>query len=565
MVWKGRMRVCFANASDSFSGIDRSMPMMTGAQALIAQLVAEQVEHLFVLPGVQIMNALDALHEQRDHISLIHTRHEQATTYMADGYAKVTGRVGVAMVVPGPGALNAASGLGTAYASSSPVLMISGQIPSAAQGKRLGELHEIDEQLDVFAPITKWSHRVASAEDIPEAVHEAFRQLKTGRPRPALLEVPPDILAASAEATIIDAESYAAPAADEAAIARAAAFLSKAERLVIIAGGGTVDYSAELIALAEWLQAPVIMSQQSKGVIPDDHPLSLGVSYVVGPLKECLAMSDAVLAIGTRLAIRDYDSDAMPPVVHMDIDASEIGKVYATEVGIVADAGRAMAQLLDALRGCGAARAPRGEEVTARRRAFRDRIRAMAPEQTAMIDTLRAVLDDDAILVSGITNIGYWSNVIYPAMRPRGTVTSSYFGTLGFAFPTALGAKIAHPDRQVVALCGDGGFMFSPQELSTAMRYGINVVVIVFNNNAYGASRWDQMHRFGERFIATDLHNPDFVKLAESFGAIGMRCDPAGLGEMLEKALAADAPVLLEVEVPVMMPPFQIISKTEAP
>ena len=542
------------------------MPMMTGAQALIAQLRAEQVDHIFALPGVQIMHALDVLYEHRDAISLIQTRHEQATTYMADGYAKVTGKVGVAMVVPGPGALNAAAGLGTAYASSSPVLMISGQIPTASQGKRLGELHEIDEQLDVFAPLTKWNHRIDRVEEIPEAVHEAFRQLKTGRPRPVELEVPPDILAADGEAAVIEAETYSSPAADADAIARAAAFLDTAERPVIIAGGGTVDASAELIALAERLQAPVIMTQQSKGVIPDDHPLCLGVDYyVLGLLKDCLAESDAILAVGTRLHIRGYQPDAMPPLVHIDIDPGEIGKTYATEVGVVADAAKAMAQLLERLRPDGAARASRAEEVTAMRRAFRDRIRAMTPDQSLMIDAIRAALDDDAILVSGITNIGYWSNVCYPAMRPRSFVTSNYFGTLGFAFPTALGAKIAHPHRQVVALCGDGGFMFSPQEFSTAMRYGINVVAIVFNNNAFGASRWDQTHRFDKRFIATDLHNPDFVKLAEAFGAVGMRCDPAGLGTALEAALAEDAPVLLEVEVPIMMPPFQIIPNTKAP
>ena len=535
------------------------MPVMTGAQALIAQLRAEQVDHIFALPGVQIMHALDAVYEHRNAISLVHTRHEQATTYMADGYAKVTGGVGVAMVVPGPGALNAASGLGTAYASSSPVLMISGQIPSTSQGKRLGELHEVDEQLDVFAPITKWNHRVNRVEEIPEVVHEAFRQLKTGRPRPVEIEVPPDTLAATGEAAIIDAETYAAPAGDAAAIDRAAAFLSKAERPVIIAGGGSIDASAELTALAEWLQAPVIMTQQSKGVIPDDHPLNLGVNYVVGPLKDCLTISDAVLAVGTRLHIRDHEPDAMPPVVHIDIDESEIGKTYYTEVGIEADAAKAMAQLLDSLREGGAARASRDGEIIAQRQAFRDRMRAMTPDQSGMIDALRAVLDDDAILVSGITNIGYWSNILYPSMQPRGFITSNYFGTLGYAFPTALGAKIAHPDRQVVALCGDGGFMFSPQEFSTAMRYGINVVAIVFNNNAFGASRWDQIHRFDERFIATDLHNPDFVRLAEAFGAVGMRCHPAGLAAALEAALDANAPVLLEVEVPIMMPPFQIV------
>ena len=172
---------------------------------------------------------------------------------------------------------------------------------------------------------------------------------------------------------------------------------------------------------------------------------------------------------------------------------------------------------------------------------------------------LRAELDEDAIIVSGVTNIGYWSIIMMPVDQPRSFITSSYFGTLGYAFPTALGAKIAHPDRQVVALCGDGGFMYSPQELSTAVRFGINVVAVVFNNNAYGASRWDQTHRFDERFIGTDLHNPDFMKLAEAYGVVGMRCRPEELGASLGEALSSNAPFLLEVEVPIMMPPFQVV------
>ena len=184
------------------------MPQMSGAQALARQLRSEGVDTVFTLPGVQIMAAFDALHEVQNDIQLIHTRHEQATTYMADGYAKVTGKVGVAMVVPGPGALNATAGLGTAFASSSPVLLISGQIASGALGKRQGQLHEVEDQLDVFKPITKWNHRVTEVGEIPEAVHEAFRQLNTGRPRPVELEVPPDTLAAIGEADIIEPEVY---------------------------------------------------------------------------------------------------------------------------------------------------------------------------------------------------------------------------------------------------------------------------------------------------------------------------------------------------------------------
>ncbi len=536
------------------------MPNMTGAEALTRQLRSEGVDTVFALPGVQIMDAFDALYAHRDAIRLIHTRHEQATTYMADGYAKASGKPGVAMVVPGPGALNAAAGLGTAYASSSPVLLISGQIASTSLGLRRGELHEIEEQLDVFKPITKWNHRVTRAEEIPEAVHEAFEQLTTGRPRPVELEIPPDILADSVPIKIVAAERPGREAPDPARIEQAAGLLARAKRPAILAGGGAIaaDASAELVALAERLQSPVVTNQQSKGIIPDAHPLHLGVNYIITPLETLLRETDVLLCVGTRLLIRNVDPSAMPTIVHIDIDETEIGKNFATEVGIVADAREALRELLRELNGFTEKRA-RDNAVCEMRTKFRNEIRELAPDQTSIIDALRAELDDDAIIVSGVTNIGYWSIIMMPVDKPRSFITSSYFGTLGYAFPTALGAKIAHPDRQVVALCGDGGFLYSPQELSTAARFGINVVAIVFNNNAYGASRWDQTHRFDRHFIGTDLHNPDFMKLAEAYGVAGMRCSVGELAATLAKALSSNAPVLLEVDVPIMMPPFQVV------
>ena len=536
------------------------MEKMTGAEALTRQLCSEGVDTVFALPGVQIMSAFEAFYAHRNAVRMIHTRHEQATTYMADGYAKATGRPGVAMVVPGPGALNAAAGLGTAYASSSPVLLISGQIASESIGKRRGELHEIDEQLDVFAPITKWNHRVMHAAEIPEAVHEAFRQMTNGRPRPVELEIPPDILAEEAPIDLVEAERPAPAAPDAVKVEQAARLLASARRPAILAGGGVVSSGAseELVALAERLGAPVVTNQQSKGVIPDRHPLHLGVNYVLSPLVELLDEIDLLLCIGTRLLLRGVEREAMPAIIHIDIDETEIGKNYPTELGIAADARATLRALLQSLEGASVDGRP-FEAIAGRRAKFLDDLRALAPEQTRIVDAIRAELEDDAIVVSGVTNIGYWSIITMPVDRPRAFLTSSYFGTLGYAFPTALGAKIAHPDRQVVALCGDGGFLYSPQELSTAARFGIDVVAIVFNNRAYGASRWDQMHRFDEHFIGTDLHNPDFMKLADAYGVVGIRCDSDSIGPALGKALSANAPVLLEVDVPIMMPPFQVV------
>ena len=538
------------------------MPNMTGAQALVRQLQSEGIDAVFALPGVQIMAAFDALYEARDDIRLYQTRHEQATTYMADGYARATGKVGVAMVVPGPGALNASAGLATAYATSSPVLLISGQIPSDTLGKEQGQLHEVEDQLDVFKPITKWNHRVTKVEEIPEAVHEAMRQLKTGRPRPVELEVPPDTLAATAQADLIEPEEYPKTRAAEADIQRAARLLAEAKSPAIIAGGGTMiaEASQELLELAEHLQAPVMTTQQAKGVISEDHYLAAGVNYYgVGPIHRLATESDVILAVGTRLLLHEVELSDSQKVIHIDVDPSVISKNYRTEVGIEADAAEATAQLVREIRTLTPPRQSAREKLEGDNRAYRDDLRQLAPQQLDIVATLREALADDAILVSGITNIGYWSNVAFPTRRPRSYIGTSYFGTLGFAYPTALGAKAGCRDRQVVAVCGDGGFMFSPQEMSTAARYGLDVVAVVFNNSAFGASQWDQTHRYGQRYIGTDLHNPDFLKLAEAFGIQGERTDPDGLGDALARALGAKAPALVEVVVPIMMPPFQII------
>jgi acetolactate synthase-1/2/3 large subunit len=538
------------------------MPKVTGAQALVQQLVAEGVDTIFALPGVQIMAAFDALHEYRDDIRLVHVRHEQATTYMADGYAKVTGKVGVAMAVPGPGAINAGAGLGTAYASSSPVLLISGQIDSQSLGKREGQLHEVEDQLDVFRPLTKWVHRVTRVDEIPGAVHEAFRHLKTGRPRPVELEIPPDTLAATGEAEVIAAEEYPPQVAETGDVEQAARILASAERPAIMVGGGARISVAgdEVLQLADSLQAPLMGTQNSKGVVPESSPFYVGTNYAsVGPADIVLPDSDVLLAIGTRLLFRELPDGDLPRIIHIDIDPDEIGRNLPTELGIVADAKTASAQLLSALRESGQTRPSAAERIAKFRSDFASSMRSIAPVQARIIEDMRDILPDDAIVVSGVTNIGYWSNIFFEVRQQQTYITSGYFGTLGYAFPTALGAQVGRPDRKVVALCGDGGFMYSPQELSSALRHGINAVAVVFNNGAFGASEWDQTHRYRGNFIGTDLHNPDFVRLAESFGAVGMRTEPEGFAELLEVALNTDAPVLLEVVVPNMMPPFQIV------
>ena len=538
------------------------MTTMTGGQALIRSLISEGLDTVFALPGIQMMRAFDALYDHRN-LNVIVPRHEQAATYMADGYARVTGRPGVAMVVPGPGLLNALSGLGTAYACSSPVLLISGQIPSSALGKRMGLLHEVDNQIDVARDLTKWRRQVLMVEEIPGAVHEAMRQLKTGRPRPVLLEVPPDVLAAAGNVDLMEAEEYpVAQPPDPRKIAEAAGILLSARNPIVLSGGGAISSGAsgELLEVAEFLQALIVTTPEGKGIVPEDSYLCMGGASVgLGPMKHVIPNADVILGVGTRLVLTGMKIQPSQRVVHIDVDLSEIGKAWPTAVGIAADARPALAALAAELKARASPRPSRRAELEKTRSAIQQELKSLGAESIEIIETLRSELEDDAVYVSGMTCVGYWDRLAYEVRTPRSYITSGYFGTLGYAFPTALGAKVAAPDRQVVAVSGDGGFMFNAQELSTAVKHGINTVTVVFRNDLYGASAYDQKNQYRGRYIGTDLHNPDFVRLAESFGAVGMRAEDHGeLGPLLRKALQMNRPVVLEVVVPNMLPPFEV-------
>ena len=540
------------------------MPAMTGAQALIQSLVREGVEVIFGLPGVQIMEVYDALYEQPG-IRLITVRHEQSAAYMADGYARTTGRVGVALVVPGPGALNAAAAVGTAYATSSPVLLISGQMESYNLGMDRGALHEVNDQLDVFKPITKWNARTTRAEEIPYLVHMAMQQVQDGRPRPVEVEVPWDILPGSADIDLLEREGPVKQSPDPAKVREAAEMLAKAERPLILAGGGCreADIGTELVELAEALNAPVITTPEGKGAIPENHRLSLGTFYYAhGPGHLTFPRSDVILAVGTRLHLVPQTPWSINPpqaLIHIDADPEELGRNVQPTVGMVADARLGVSDLLAELGGSASSSQWRTSEMAAIRKESDDDIRSKAPLQLEIIETIRNELEDDAIMVAGTTEIGYWSHLAFPALTPRTYLTSGYFATLGYAFPTALGAKVGNPNRQVVATSGDGGFMYASSELSTAVQEGINVVTLVFNNGALGASRADQEHRYRGRTIGTDLRNPDFAQLAEVYGALGIKLnDHKGLGPALRDALKAERPAVIEVPIPNLRPPFQI-------
>ena len=538
------------------------MPVMSGAEALIKSLAREGVQVIFGIPGAQIMDVLDAIHQQG--IRWVTVRHEQAAAFMAYGYARTTGKVGVAVVTPGPGALYASAAVGTAYAASTPILLVSGQIPSSDLGRNRGVLHEVDDQLEVFRPLTKWCHRVSSVDEVPEAVQQAMHHLRTGRPRPVELEIPMDLCNTSAKVKLSDPESNPPNLPDLAQVREAIHLLANARRPLIWAGGGIIssDASEELTRLAERLNAPVVMTEEGNGAIRYDHPLAVGnINLGVNPV---LQQADVILVLGSRFYIRPASMGGLQrhqKVIQIDIDPTEIGRNRPVQIGIVADARSAIASLLEELpvETRSLWQTTELEEIRAMNIT---KLKEIAPLQLSIIQDIHDELKSDGIMVPDVTNLGYWCHLAYPVSRPRSYVTSSYFATLGYAFPTALGAKIGNPQKPVVALCGDGGFMYASQELATAVREGLNVVTLVFVDGAFDSCLRMQQRSHGNRIIGTRLHNPDFTRMADSFGARGIKlAHPEELRDGLRSALAEQRPTVVEVPVPSMVSPFEVFMK----
>ena len=519
-------------------------------------LYLEGVRVIFGLPGVQLYHAMDALYQEPG-IRFITTRHEQATAYMADGYSRAGGGVGTALIVPGPGLLNASAAIGTAYAASSPILVVSGQIERDLIGVNRGILHEVDDQLDFIRPVTKWASRILAPAEIPEVVHQAFHQLRTGRPRPVEIEIPPETLAEVADIKLLEPEeSYQVDVSNE-QIEIAAKMLAGAANPLLWVGGGAVssESSQALLKVAEHLQAPVISTPEGKGAISDRHYLSLGALWLRNDPIGRSSGHDVILAVGTRMAFPDLLEGQQ--VVQIDIDADELGRNYDRTLGIQGDARQTLEKLYTALAARTPARPSRRTEIEAQKASRSEAILKVEP-QDSLLAAIRSAMPDDGILVAGMTQLGYYSRAHFPVYEPRTFLTSSYFGNLGFAYPTALGAKVAQPDKAVVAVSGDGGFLFNSQELATAVQHGINAVVIVFNDNAYGNVLRDQVSRFEGRTIGAALHNPDLVRLAEAYGARGVKAvGPEELETSLREALAQDAPTLIEVPVGMMPSPFE--------
>ena len=511
------------------------MTKMTGGQALAKSLHREGVRVVFGLPGAGQYEAIDGIYEEPG-IRYFTTRHEQATTHMADGYARVSGKIATALVIPGAGVFNASTGIATAHSVSSPILVVTGKHDQDTSG-----------EMSSIRQITKWAARASNPTDVPAIVHEAFYHLKTGRPRPVYLEVPHRVLAAEAEVKLLEPESYDPPAGEPECIAEAARLLVAAQRPAIWAGTGVQRSGASqvLVALAEYLQAPVVTGRESKGVISDHHSLSLGMGELrFDPLRKWLAQRDVILAVGTSRFGEGSDNQQ---IIHIDIDEAAIERTAHHSLGILGDARCCLEAIYGIISTTTSARPSRTEEVRAIN-AVRFDPKIQLQPQWGFMQAIRAAIPNDGIFIQGMNQIGYYSRSYYPVYESRSYLISA--GNLGVAFPIALGAKIAKPDKTVVVASGDGGFLYNSQELATAVQYGINVVVIVFNDNAYGNVLRAQIEQFDGHVLGTELYNPDFVKLAEAYGVQGVRAhDARELESALREAVAADA--LRVIEVPV--------------
>jgi acetolactate synthase-1/2/3 large subunit len=529
-----------------------AVAQMSGGDAVVQALIGHGIKTIYCLPGIQNDHLFNALFDAGDALQVVHTRHEQGAAYMALGAALATGKPAVYSVVPGPGLLNSTAALATAYSTSAPVLALAGQIPSKFIGRGHGMLHEIPDQLGILKTLTKWAARIEQPRDAPGLVAQAFQQLTSGRPRPVGLEIAPDILQARAEATAMaPLGSLPAPPLDEDAIERAAKLLAAAERPLLFVGGGALDAAGEVRALAERLGAPVATYRRGKGVMDDRHPLA----HVLTGGHALWADADIVLAVGTRIQapIAVWGTDDKMKIIKIDIDPDEIDRIAKPEIGLLGDAKIVLARINDHLRHL----SPRPDRV-ARSRTVKESIAAklaVLEPQGAYLRAIRDVLPENGVLVEELTQVGYVSRLRYPAYHPRSFITSGYQGTLGWGVATALGVKHALGDVPVVSINGDGGFMFTVQELATAVRHRIPLVTLVFNDAAYGNVRRMQQDIHGNRVIGSDLTNPDFVKLGESFGIASHRArDPEALRGVLEKALALNEPALIEVPVGGDMP-----------
>jgi acetolactate synthase-1/2/3 large subunit len=535
---------------------------LSGGEALVRSLITEGIDTVFGLPGIQLDPMFNALHDASNSISVINSRHEQGVAYMAFGYAQSTGKVGAYAVVPGPGILNTTAALSTAYACNSRVLAITGQIPSTTINRGFGMLHEIPEQLEIMNALTKYSTRINHPTETPTKISEAFWHLRSGRPRPVGIEMPMDMMWHKSEVELgIKTPGGPPPIADPDLIEKAAKMLGQANQPMIFVGGGAYDACEEVKILAETLQAPVVSYQNGRGVLDERHYLAHTNTAGAILWDKC----DVAISIGCRLQAErmTWGMDNTIKIIHVDIDPTEITRVMKPDVGIVADASSATKQIINSLTKYNNKRASREEEMLNLKGQANKLMEEKAGPQMAWLRAIRDALPENGLFVDEFTQVGYVSRVGFPVYHPRSMVTPGYQGTLGYGYATALGVKVAHPDKPVVSVNGDGGFMYTMPEIATAVHHGINLVAIVFADGAFGNVLRMQRELHDGKVIASQFTNPDFVRLTESFGALGLRAKtPDELRSALDQGFSANRPTVIEVPVDTFPEPFELLRPT---
>jgi thiamine pyrophosphate-dependent acetolactate synthase large subunit-like protein len=526
------------------------MTARSGAHVLVESLLAEGVELLFGIPGVGTLAVYDAFvdHPELRHIEV---RHEQSAVFMADGFARASGRVGVAFTSNGPGALNTITAMATAHNDSVPLLHLVSENPPEVRRKGKGHFHDISDQFGIFRPVSAYAAQVALADEIPAAVSSAFFALRNRRPRPALVEFANEAFTTTTEASPLPPAKTVGRPIDPDALTRAAEILAGAERPLVWAGGGiaTAEAAAVLTRIVERLGAPVITTQKGKGAVPWNHPLHIGNWANEQPTRDLIADCDLLLAVGTRFSYFPTGgwSLRLPErVVQIDIDPAEIGRNYRVEAGVVGDAAAVLADLEADLDRLGHRPLPwRDDEVAEVLARITDAVGT--PIEIEVLDQLRSVLPQDSLVFNDPTTIAFWARSHWKADRPRTWFVPSGFGTLGFALPASIGARIARPDTPSVAIIGDAGIMFTIQDLMTAVQENVPAIVLVFNDEGYGVERRHQDHLYGRR-SGVDVRPPDFVALADAFGARGILVeDLSRVGETVASVLDADGPTLVEI------------------
>jgi acetolactate synthase I/II/III large subunit len=514
---------------------------MTGADLLIECLYRHGVRHIFGMPGSHSTSIYDAI-QRRGGIETILCRNEQAGAYMADGYARATGRPGVICTTAGPGATNALSGIGEAYSDSVPVLLITGQVNHDRLHEECGHYHEIDLE-GIFRPCTRYAGTVMNNDRIPEMVDRAFAAMVEGRPGPAALILPQDLMAQPS-----NVPAHAKPAelrritADPALIDRACEILRASRRPMILAGGGAVSSGAgpQIEELARRLARPIITTLNGKGIVDERSPQSLGHGRSARA-NVALPHADALLAVGCRFTevFTWFHRLSVPEnLIQIDLDPQQIGVNYPVKVGLIGDAQSTLEAILKQI----AQRHSDWETIWEQAR----NAKPVKPEW--FIDTLRASIPDDAIVFTDASEMALRMQTDFPAYAPRTYFYPSLYIALGWGFPAAIGAAIAKPDRWVVSVSGDGGFLMTAQELATAVRYQLKLIAIVHNDSAYGAIKNIQRIKHEGRYRDTELNNPDFVKFGESFGVPSTRAHNAEeFAAALREAQAREGPSLIEV------------------